>query len=388
MSRAGMDFNQIRNSPSTIYYDAIFRNFNSEEFESNIPLRFIESRDAPILNKASDYMLSIVRFKVDTFSLPIFIPDIKRDQADPNLTIYTVTLEYNDGVNPVTITAPFPITYVPDDKSQSVPQPPSSNPYGLQSDTLYYYTYSYESFIRMINTSLNDAMTNLKATVGAPLVGVESPFMCWNPSTKSAEIYCRLSHFDESITPALLTPKVSIYFNRPLFSYFNSFPHDKYSDSNSNNRHYRIVCDSCNKIRAGTYDGGVDLLIKVSQEYETSSIWSPVGSVCFTTNTMPIVANQLSQPLIFDNGSQVQLSNTYNNFSNIITDIQSVQDGYRSTLIYYPPGENRYIDLTNDQPLSQVDIQLIWIDKAGRKRDIFLPPNSSCSIKLLFKRKY
>lgn len=378
--------NQMGYNPEHVYYDMIFRNFNSSQFESNIPLNFQETRDKPILNKASDYELSIVRFCLDTHALPIFIPDIERSQANPNLTIYTVTLEHDDGVT-ITTTPPESVIFVPDDKAQSIPPAPINNPYGLQTDSLYYYIYSYESFIRMINTALLNAMNALIALVPA-LAGIEQPFLCWNPTTHSADLYCRVSHFDESITPALLTPKISIYFNRPLFSYFNSFPHEKYLYNNANNRHYRIVCDSCNNVRAGTYDGGVDLLIKVQQEYSTTPSLCPIGSIMFVTNTMPVVSNLLSVPQIFDNGRQIQLTNSNNNYSNIITDIQSLDNGYRSTLLYTPSAEYRYISLTNDAPLKQIDITVIWSDKQGRHRNLFLPPNTSCSLKIMFKRKY
>lgn len=380
------NLNQMGHNPDNVYYDMVFRNFNSSQFESALPLNFQEVRNHPILNKASDYEMSIVRFMIDTHSLPIFIPDIKRDQGNYNLTIYTITFEYDDGSGSLTSSV-RDVIFIPDDKAQPPPPPPNANPYGLQSDTLYYYLYSYESFIRMINTALNEAMDDI-ITFHPALTGVESPFLCWNPETQTADLYCRLSHFDESIIPSLLTPKINIYINRPLFSYFNSFPHEKYIYNNFDNKHYRIVCDSCNGIRAKTYGVGVDLLIKVQQEYSTTPTICPVSSILFTTSSMPIVPNLLSVPQLFDDGRQIQLSNTNDNYSNIITDIQSLDNGYRSTLLYLPSASYRFVSLTNDAPLKQIDISVAWSDKTGRIKPLFLPPNTSCSMKILFRKKY
>ena len=40
------------------------------------------------------------------------------------------------------------------------------------------------------------------------------------------------------------------------------------------------------------------------QEFSTISIWNPVLSVVFTSNTLPIVSEQLSSSLIFINGEK------------------------------------------------------------------------------------
>jgi len=59
-------------------------------------LRFEEIRNTPFLDgDSAEYFCSIVRFTIQTGNtLPVFIPSIVIGQANPNLTIYTVTLTY------------------------------------------------------------------------------------------------------------------------------------------------------------------------------------------------------------------------------------------------------------------------------------------------------
>ena len=67
----------VESSGDDIYYDITIKNLgNNESRDDIIPLVFDEQRTAPIVQRASDYRLSVVRFQLDTFSLPIFIPDV------------------------------------------------------------------------------------------------------------------------------------------------------------------------------------------------------------------------------------------------------------------------------------------------------------------------
>ena len=44
---------------------------------------------------------------------------------------------------------------------------------------------------------------------------------------------------------------------------------------------------------------------KHHREFSTISNWSPVSSIVFTSNTLPIVATQLSSPVVYQNGQQI-----------------------------------------------------------------------------------
>ena len=99
---------QIQSSPNSdepdiIYYDCTIRNFlNSTTPESN-QLTYVDQRSGSIITKCSDYEFSIVRFHCDSFSLPVFFCSIQPNQSDPNLSIYSLTIEYDDKTSSVTL---------------------------------------------------------------------------------------------------------------------------------------------------------------------------------------------------------------------------------------------------------------------------------------------
>ena len=68
------------------------------------PLRFNETRDAPIIRDSSQYYFSIVRFSMNgpNKELPIFIPSIQTHQDNINLTNYSLRIKgiINDPNNP------------------------------------------------------------------------------------------------------------------------------------------------------------------------------------------------------------------------------------------------------------------------------------------------
>jgi len=70
--------------------------------------------------------MSIVRFSLDTCSLPIWVPTIQANQSDYDLTIYSVSMTYNSQ------TVQTYVSYVPQDLTQSIPPKPNTTQTGLQ----------------------------------------------------------------------------------------------------------------------------------------------------------------------------------------------------------------------------------------------------------------
>ena len=92
-----MNYNARESSPDYIYYDACMRNVQQTNTDYAPQLTFSESRVVPLLPCCNDYKMSIVRFELDTYSLPLFIPQIQLNQNDPNLMVQSITVEYDDG---------------------------------------------------------------------------------------------------------------------------------------------------------------------------------------------------------------------------------------------------------------------------------------------------
>jgi hypothetical protein len=368
-------YSHIAHSPDNVYYDATLRNAASPTSDSEIQLKFIDVRDKPILNNSGDYYLSIIRFQVDTFeSLPVLLFQTEIGQPDINLGVYSVTLEWNDGVGGTVTSGPEFVIWSPQKTNARVPLVPN-----ITSD--YYYVMNFSYMINLINETLKKAMDALKLLV--PVLGtVEEPFLVWNDD-QTATMYARESHFDVDVPQ-----KIKIFFNRSMYSLLSSFPALKFNISNPNKKYYQLLMRRFSGEKVVTLPNfGIDKLIFMKQEYCTINQWTPVASVVFVTNTMPIISNQYSTPVVYVDGAPQHINNTYNNFGNEITSISSNEMAYKPELLYLPSAEYRLIDMTNDNPLTQIDIEVHWIDKSGISRPMYLPQNSSCAIKILFRKK-
>lgn len=187
----------------TIYYNASIINNQQKDAEivTYPVVSFNESRDAPIIRDASQYNFSIIRFSMNgpNKTLPLFIPSIQTNgylytnQGDPNKTTYLVSVPYQrtwnvviGGVNqPVTFTvAPesLPVIYRPEIVNQQIAPAPSVPIGGFQKQDLssfYYYVYTYQHFVALVNEALAAAMEKtyvLFSNQWTTTPGITTPF--------------------------------------------------------------------------------------------------------------------------------------------------------------------------------------------------------------------
>ena len=81
--------------PDYVYFDLQSTNTYNNEIGITPQLQFLENRDAPIVENAGEYNMSVTRFSVDTANLPVLVvePDIKgSDPFDPHKTIHRVAI--------------------------------------------------------------------------------------------------------------------------------------------------------------------------------------------------------------------------------------------------------------------------------------------------------
>jgi hypothetical protein len=221
-------FNQRKNdvSPDQIYYDVTVSNFQSTTTAPQ-PFYFNESRTIPFINKPEDYNLSVVRFSVDTGNAPVFIPSIKPGQGNRNETIYTITLKYTHPPSGVSYYGEAFMNWVPQDKSASLPTPPSGTPNGLQDNsTGYYNCYSYTFLALQIYRTFQTATAALIANAllgGITLLIPNVPVANWDSTAQKLNLYFQTTVFDEAPGATLLNLAViECYFNVNLFSLFSS----------------------------------------------------------------------------------------------------------------------------------------------------------------------
>ena len=387
-------------SPDQLYFDITVSNFKSTTTKPP-QFYFNESRTLPFVRNPEDYYLSILRFTVETGSLPVFIPSIEPSQADRDKTIYSFTLEYTDPSTGTTFSSGQEfINYIPQRSPNSAPLPPPPNQTanGLQNNnTGYYYIYNYQWLISLMNITLETAFANLKANIaiggGTPIANdVFAPFFNWDTTSNSAVLYADFSVFGTNGTAGANPYK--IYMNAPLFALFPTFP-VKYLG-------YEGVVDGKNYLFEPRNNGSSDLdtitpeppttplnyrAVKVYQECSTIANLSPITALVFTSNTLPIQPNQVSTPLVYNNSQELVLGGSNSDFANIITDLVSDTGQYKPNLVYNPTSEYRLITLYGNRPLSNIDIQVFWRDKFGKLNPFRLASGEAITIKVAFLKK-
>lgn len=416
---SGIDFNsRISYEPYHIYYDLNILN-NDTTGTSRPPfLQFTEIRNSPYLMNPSDYFCSVVRFSLETPTLPVIVPQVKVGSTNINDLIYSITLSHStlipNGIQKF-------VQYVPQNATALFPPPTApTKPRDLQDE--YYYTYTYKPFVDMVNTALRAAWVDTLAAVAA--LGVAGytadnyPFLWWDEDSNIATFVVPQQIFEtptpNNPTPTLLgalgAEPIQIYMNAPLFNLFSSFSAFQNGFGNiggtalastTNGRNWRINFPntvSTNPYLANTGSGAFSALpiyftknvLRVSQEYPTTPLWNPVQSIVFTTSLLPIAPSIVSAPVLFGSGSSFTTSGNNSNISNILTDLEvPLEKGWQNkpSINYVPTAEYRLFDLNGNAPLSAIEISVNWKDNFGAIHQFRLASGSNSSLKLMFRRK-
>jgi hypothetical protein len=257
------------------------------------------------------------------------------------------------------------------------------------------------------------------------------PFIVWNNDTATATINADIGTaaggfatlFYNGAIPGTANPnlglspssygQISIFFNSQLYNLFNSFPCFIYGYGSVMNVPFptqydegtitstevskvpggnvQILCNvysSQNILSCSTVFPFINetSYIQVIQEYSTTPAWNPVKSLVFTSNTIPVVPNDVGAPYIY-NGNQIIAQSSNANIISSITDFCSSDADYRGYINYTPSGEYRLIDMKSNTSLNDINISVFWMDRSGNLIPFYLLAGCSATIKLLFRSK-
>ena len=400
--------NPVKNasSPDQIYYDITVSNFQSTVTKPPV-FFFNEQRNNPFIMNPEDYYLSILRFTLETGSLPVFIPSIQPNQADVNKTIYSFTMEYTYppvGVAGSTVytSAQTFVDWIPQDFAAQVPLPPSANINRIQNNaTGYYNCYSYSYWIYLCDLAMNAAFEDLRTQViavggAAAFPTTYSPFINWDTTSDQAVIYADEAAFTVD-NRGINVDNIRIYMNAPMYGIFNSFPavHLGYSQATLG-RNFQLIIANVGAINLVTITPvnpppapapQTFRAIATYQENSTVANWSPITALVFTSNTLPIQSNQVSTPVIYDDNEIITFGGNNANIANIITDMVSDNGQYRPNVVYEPRAEYRLVTLYGNRPLSNVDLSIFWRSKTGELIPYRINSGEAVTIKLAFLKK-
>lgn len=403
----------VPEDPDNVYLDLLMTNIKGNR-HAEIPINYNENRSNAILSNTGDYVMSVVRFNVDTQTLPVFIPEIEpspdaqgNPQTNPNLTTYSVTLEAYDSGGTLR-TVQKPIIWEPQNIYAPVPPAPSATADKHQADSPYYYCYNLDWFARLVSKALRLALTELK-TLYTFIVSFETmydPVMTYDPMTKAFVISANQQYFCDvelgsgvSNTPAGIGTTnaapagCDLYFNTQLFELVSTFSARHYGDSASNGKNFRISFPDFGGSNVAYVPTITDTVrttqqafIQVFQEFSTLANITPIGAIVFTSATIPVNPTHYSAPQLISEGSIQNLAGNAGNFALVLTDLEAGDLMYKPNLLYNPSAEYRRISLMGNGPLSNIQVSVLWKDKKGKLHPLTISGGGSMSMKILFQK--
>lgn len=426
---SGTQNGQLSTDPFHVYYNISIQNDDTSGDNPPPILKFDEIRNGTILQNPSDYFLSVVRFSVDTPTLPIFIPERRNTAGNVNELIYSVTYEWN-GVRYQQF-----VTYVPQSPWIA---PPLAAPAPQDTQGTYYYIYQPEPFFAMVNRALADGWAAFLALAGAPagLAVGNPPQFVFTKTNNFATLFVPRNYFLQSNagipTQAYLNATldaglaiagnrvpVSLYFNSPMYELVSSLSayntgflnvtpdvaslgrnyliqfYDTYTGNATSVSNATTAVNYIPPVYTPQYVNAVAPVqltyISAQQQYATIALWNPVCSVVFTTAGFPVNPEQVSAPVVYGNtGRNLTNSGNNANIANVLTDFEVALDQgdeYKPTIHYTPSAEYRLIDLQSNAPLNNLQISVYWKDPTGTLHPFRLSAGATATIKVMFRKK-
>lgn len=400
-------FNEKRNDvePDQIYFDVNVSNFQSSLSKPRT-FSYNESRTNPFINNPSDYYLSILRFTIDSGTLPIFIPSIQPNQADKDLTIYSVSMSYSPTNSyPAEYNVRTYVRWEAQDTSCLEPLAPSLNFNHLQNNTTGYYNcYSYTWLSYIMTTALKTCFNDLRTLVNIAIPAtfpatLPQPLFAWDSTSQKAIFYANADYFDLNYIVGISpTFPINIYMNAPLYGLFSSFPVRFLGYGTPYGQDARVLIldiggtniqplipPQLTPVPPAVYDSY--LAIATYQETSTTSSITPITAIVFTSNTLPCQSNQVSTPVVLNENINLVQSTNNSAISSIITDLVSDSGIYSPNLVYQPSSQYRLITMYGNAPLHNIDLQIFYRLRDGSLIPFILQSGGTITCKLAFLKK-
>jgi hypothetical protein len=362
-------YEKITEAPIHTYYEIEMVNVSqTSQSLYNPEIKFTKSRNSLIIANPSLYFCSVVKFSIDTPTLPVFIPDIKIGQVDVNLTTYEVTIY--DNTTPATAHTQN-LEYINSSDYIKPPRPPIIFQ-DIESE--YYHIYNMKTFVRMLNTAIIACTTALSIAT--------APFFDYDNDTSIFSLY----------VPTNFIPTYKLVFNQSLRTLLAGFEYETRLITNTSLGVHgyvtQFVIENNNNLNSVTVNSNT--YYKFTQEYSTLSTFNPIKKIVFMTSMLPIRPALTQPPEQYNTNIYISGNGNNSNLSMVITDFEvgvSAQNRYMPNIVYTPQAEYRLIDMTTDIPINEINVSVYWKDKFGTIHPIKLAPNCSCALKLLFRRR-
>jgi len=352
------------------------------------PASFVEARGVPIVQNASDFILSVARWQGVGLDLPLFIPSIQLGQTTATgggwLTTYQVQVSVtNSGV---TYTGTSTVTWLPQFVDEAVPPPPVTQQ-NVVDGNRYYWASSYWWVLNLFNVAIQAAYTSAASQLTAATkttTNVYAPVLVFANGTFNLVFDAR----GWGPAPTDSGNTWNLNFNAPAMALFNGFP---YAPVLHTNGAWNQIVQYNSGSTASTTVGRVSAspTFTLPQEFFTGDTWSPVDSIVFAT-TMP-VENELQAQLATLGADAFQPSvalSMFPTWTDLALPLSGGASDYLGKFTYVPSGEYRRVSLMSTQPLQNIQWTVFWRNRMNDGLyQVRLQPGGSVSVKLLLERR-
>lgn len=336
------------------------------------------NNNTPLVEKPEDYYGSIVRMEVPAYNIPLVNIQIKtpiNTINDINTMINSFTLTYGTITNPTNTSIQSFLEYTP--QLTNIQPPNYSFPAQVQQYTPYYFVYSYDIWITMMNTALSVAMQDLKSQVPA-ISSASNPFFYFDAETQLISLYCDANFFNQASANY-----ITIYFNTVSSQFFNGFVVFQTSSIGSSNGcddYFQVI----NKNGLNTIQINSVNYLRMTQEFVSLAYLSPLKSVVLSTNM-----NVISEVFYINNPSALQNNNYISVLTDFLPDISGVSEaGIGSKIfIYNAQALWRIFQFVDRNPLYNFSLRIYWSDLNNNYYPLELVKGTQCNVKLMLIRK-
>lgn len=365
-----MNNNFLKNN--ILYYDLQISNL------SNLPQRlsFSEIRGSEILNNPTEFYVAPSRFSIASVKIPIMKALVNLAQTDVNQLAYSFTMSYN-GINYQQF-----VEFIPENKLITAPVLVNS----LNLSNPYYFIYSYQHFINLLNTALTSCFIGLKNAVGSTFTFTNSNiYFDFDITSAIPNLVADLTQYDDNISSG----RITLYCNEYLSTLLSSFMLYTYEYNEPNGKHAQLrifgLPNDSNVMNFDTYNA-----YSMYSAYSVVNLWNCISCIRITT-TLPIASSIISPPkLIFSDSNNLNNTQNSNLTSAILTDF-AINDiyGYVSggSIDYTATGLLRFVEMFSEHPIYAITLDFYFVLKNGIEIPIYLEPNTSSNIKLNFRNK-
>lgn len=345
--------------------------FTSNSTNAIFPLEYNVTKTLPIIEDASKYYVTVTKFDIPLSGIPLIIMPIIPNQNNPNLSPLII------GISIGSVYTLENVIYISQENIEPN-NPPIQNDPNKQVITPYYYMFSYNQMIMLINNALRLAYTT------AGLINTP-PYFIYNSETGLISLIVG-SEFN---TNTGLTPTIVINFE--MFNFLEAFDVTALPPFlNTNSLYffniYGLVNESFGYATFGNDPVDPPLFYKITQDYSTIYTWSPIRKILFLSSTLPI-----HYEIVPSTNINTDNTGVYNSLA-IITDFTPIieKPGDSRSIAYYTTngyGGIKLTDMTTNTPIYKISIRVLWQDKSNNIYPLEITSFEQANIKLGFIRK-